>query len=516
MKRALFGAAAAVLCLSSLAGVPLAQIGSPEVFAEERAMVAPTSPILGPDGRLYVVSSLTDEVWRFDAASGAFVDVFASVGDPAHSLWDIAFGPDGHLYGVSTLGDAVLRFHGRSGAPLGVFATGPELVSPVSLHFGPDGNLYVASYRISSDNPVLRYDGATGAFIDGFVPGHLLEEIHALEFGPGGDLYVGAGTFSEGSYDVLRFDGTTGAPLGSFLSGWKPLEGSDLAFGPDGRLWVTDQVAREVVRYDGATGAFVDVAIDVPELRWPSGLCFDGAGHVLVSDRRFDHVVRCDVATGAFLGVLAEHPGLRSPADLAFGPGGHLLVGSENVGILRFHGRSGAFLDEAVDHDERELYFALDPMGVVHVTSPDEPSLWRYDGRTGEEIGKKISAKWLVGARHIRLGPDGYLYVALTLGHVVRFEPAWSTTPGIEYFVSSSEASGAHDLAFGPNGDLYVSTDTRVVRFDGTTGAYLGVAAEGPELLLSSSPRAEGWTSPRPSPSAPTGSSTSPAGGRTR
>src|SRR5262249_4699132 len=38
---------------------------------------------------------------------------------------------------------------------------------PTGLDFGPDNNLYVASYGSSS---VPRYNGSTGAFIDYFVP----------------------------------------------------------------------------------------------------------------------------------------------------------------------------------------------------------------------------------------------------------------------------------------------------------------------------------------------------------
>ncbi len=40
------------------------------------------------------------------------------------------------------------------------------LVTPASLVFGPDGNLYVSGF--GSDN-VVRYDGKTGEFIDVFI-----------------------------------------------------------------------------------------------------------------------------------------------------------------------------------------------------------------------------------------------------------------------------------------------------------------------------------------------------------
>ena len=56
--------------------------------------------------------------------------------------------------------DQVLRYDLASGAFLGVFASGGGLDNPVGLTFGPDGNLYVAS---GETDQVLRYDGTSGA-----------------------------------------------------------------------------------------------------------------------------------------------------------------------------------------------------------------------------------------------------------------------------------------------------------------------------------------------------------------
>ncbi len=70
------------------------------------------------------------------------------------------------LFVSSSFTDQVLRYDGTTGAFIDIFASGGGLDGPRSLVFGPDGSLYVASFLT---NQVLRYDGTTGAFIDAFV-----------------------------------------------------------------------------------------------------------------------------------------------------------------------------------------------------------------------------------------------------------------------------------------------------------------------------------------------------------
>jgi hypothetical protein len=108
-----------------------------------------------------VSSPTTDDVKRFDGATGAFIDVFAAGIDFPTSF---TFGPDGNLY-VGRFGK-VNRFNGATGAFIDTFvAPGSGGVGAVAgLTFGPDGNLYLADFDV-----VKRYDGVTGAFIDDFV-----------------------------------------------------------------------------------------------------------------------------------------------------------------------------------------------------------------------------------------------------------------------------------------------------------------------------------------------------------
>ena len=70
------------------------------------------------------------------------------------------------------------------------------------LVFGPDNNLYVASF---ASNTVRRYDGTTGAFIDDFVTagsGNLMGPV-GVAFGPDGNFYVSSFLGD----NVLRYTG---------------------------------------------------------------------------------------------------------------------------------------------------------------------------------------------------------------------------------------------------------------------------------------------------------------------
>jgi hypothetical protein len=75
---------------------------------------------------------------------------------------------NGNLYVSSAGTDQVLRYNGATGAFLDAFVAAGSggLNTPIGLVFGPDGNLYVNSLFT---HQVLRYNGVTGAFLNAFV-----------------------------------------------------------------------------------------------------------------------------------------------------------------------------------------------------------------------------------------------------------------------------------------------------------------------------------------------------------
>jgi sugar lactone lactonase YvrE len=160
------------------------------------------------DAVIYIGNTRADSITIFDEITGTFQGNFTTPGlgglrDPDA----LTFGPDGNLYvssgGSSSLNifdslyptdSAVLRFS-PAGEFLGVAASGNGLARPYGNAFGPDGNLYVSSFR---SNQILRFDGKTGQFLDVFASdnnsglGSLnsLNGPNGLLFGPDGSLYV--------------------------------------------------------------------------------------------------------------------------------------------------------------------------------------------------------------------------------------------------------------------------------------------------------------------------------------
>lgn len=238
----------------------------------------------------------------------------------------------------------IFRVDGETGQSKGVFA---QVTRPTGMTYGPDGRLYVGS---TVNDSIIRLDGETGAFIDTFVEtftipetGRTLEPID-MHFGDDGNLYVATDSQKGG---VVRFDGKTGEYLGRFIDvnaevpGFNYVEGMDV--GPDGDIYLSAETLDTVHRFDGKTGQLkqlVGAAFSIGRVE------FGPDGNIYYCDWFGDTggLLRRSTADGENLGVFADD--ISGCWDLAFGPDGRAyVVGFQLSFVFVLDGVTGLELD---------------------------------------------------------------------------------------------------------------------------------------------------------------------------
>jgi streptogramin lyase len=283
-------------------------------FAVLTIGLGPAPGILAGD--LLVSSRFNSHVLRYNAATGAFVAVFAA-GQGMANPNGIAYGPDGNLYVGNGDEGRVLKFDGQTGDFLGSFvtpATPGGLTGCRAIAFGPDGNLYVDSG--ATDN-VLEYDGATGAFLRVAAQGNGISGPVGLTFGPDGDLYVGAAL----SNGVYVFD-PNGNFVRSFNCGGGFSNATGVLFDPAGRLLSAQSVTNNVVAFDAAAGACQGIAASGGGLTTPIGMIMAPDGNLLVGSFGTNSVIKYDLATTHALGtfIATGSGGLNGTHNFAYVP----------------------------------------------------------------------------------------------------------------------------------------------------------------------------------------------------
>ena len=165
-----------------------------EVFAS--GIDGATRMEIGPDSLLYALQwEGNGKVKRFKL-DGTFVDDFTAAG-VSRSIgldWDA----EGNLYVSSYNGNSVRKFS-PTGTDLGNFISS-NLNGPTNIWFRDDGDLMVCGW---GDGTVKRFD-SNGVFQEVFISG--IQQVEGVDFFPNGDIALGVG--SQSTVKIYSPDGT--------------------------------------------------------------------------------------------------------------------------------------------------------------------------------------------------------------------------------------------------------------------------------------------------------------------
>src|SRR5262249_8298655 len=117
----------------------------------------------------------TDQVLEYDGKTGAYLGVVVPAGanpsgtNPLHAPWALTFGPDGNLYVLGSLSNNVLRYNMTTGAIDEFIPSSAGVYASVGLAFDAAGDLLVSDGDLGDTDTsplrhqVLRFQGPNGA-----------------------------------------------------------------------------------------------------------------------------------------------------------------------------------------------------------------------------------------------------------------------------------------------------------------------------------------------------------------
>ncbi len=166
--------------------------------------------------------------------------------------------------------------------------------------------------------------------------------------------------------------------------------------------------------------------------------------------------------------------------------GQEILVAGFNSGIHRFDFNTGAFLG-TIGNVNDPLGITQGPDGNIYVAEEATDKVLRFDGNTFEFIDEFVADDpstpdidenaALDGPSGILFGDDGHLYVAsFNNDRVLRFDGTTGAFLGRFVDAAAGTLNGPDaGMAWGPDGHLYIPSffNHKILKFDGKTGDFI-------------------------------------------
>lgn len=287
-------------------------------------------------------------------------------------------------------------------------------------------------------------------------------------------------------FSVLNTASASVGPPVPFEAAAKPFSALNLSGPGNGQMvWsllVSNRGTNSIMQYDATTGAFIRAMVPsgAGGLNLPDGILVGPTGDLFAASNRdapsTAAVLRYNGLTGALTGTFVPTTGgALNITSMVFGPNGNLFV-SDFLGrdVKEYDQTTGAFVRvfaSLANNGCCAQGLAFGPNGNLYVAT--QASVQEFQSATGAFV-KAFAFGAALNPTGAAFGPDGNIYVSTTNG-IQRYNPASGELVGTFVAAGTGGLGHAHSLRFGIDGRLYVAdtTNNRVLRFDGLTGAFI-------------------------------------------
>jgi len=461
----------------------------------------PKDLVFDPENRyLYVSSFLTNEIFRYNATTGEFVDKFVSsqISDLTNLKY-AAIGPDGFYLTDSEKGDILLY-----NLKTGTIADKPFIIRghggldfPKTIIFGPDKHNPSYLYVATADNRILRYNAETGDAIDEepFISSRgELSGSEGMAFGPD------CNTSSDNCY--LFISGNNNSVVQYSLDGTLMnehfVDDSELR-NPQSLLFINQNLlianfdTDEILQYNGVTGEFIDSLKITNGLSGPTGMTYDEENEILyISSSSNNQILKYDPQEDKADIVSSSDNLMKKPQNILLDRDSNLYVISEGTNsILRYDTTNPTSMPyEFITDRSKNLTMPKD-IGLFDIDNDkiyDEVcvndlsvnAIKCYDRKTGyfERLMAVPFNRGIAGIENSVIGPDGELYVSNTLFNRIDRHDGLTGLFGDVFINTAKEPlQGPRYLALDSENYIYVTSNNnhQVLRYNAITGEFVDV-----------------------------------------